>query len=342
MYSPQGDAVGAPPPAKRPSATAAAAAYLIAVAGLALISVLYGPITRAASALFPGLSAHGVELVAQLAYYLPFMLLPALLLARRGGAEDAARLTRPVGPVGMLGVAALALAGLLFVQYLSVLWTMLMEALNVPLLDMSPTLPDNVPDAMLMVIYYAALPGVCEEVFFRGAMLGAFERVGTRRAVALTAVLFTLIHGSIEGFPAQLLLGLMLGYLAYAFDSVYAPIVYHTVHNAAIVLINLYATGTETTAQEAELLAQGTFAYFGGWPGVMQLVLYTALLGWAMRGFLRVVQHSAHRRGVACVPPGGEKLGVGARVLLGLGVAALALVYIANALIARELAGGAA
>lgn len=55
-----------------------------------------------------------------------------------------------------------------------------MEALNVPLLNMSPALPDNVPDAMLMVIYYAALPGVCEEVFFRGAMLGAFERMGTR------------------------------------------------------------------------------------------------------------------------------------------------------------------
>lgn len=338
MYNAQGERERAPSPVQRPCATAAAAAYLLAAAGLILVGVFYAPLERGVRALFPGMGDHGVLLLTQAAYYLPFMLLPALLLARRG--PDAARLTGAPGLVGMLGVAALALCGLLLAQYVSVLWAMVLEALHVPVLESSIALPDNAADTMLMVIYYAALPGVCEELFFRGALLGAFERVGTRRAVALVAVLFTLLHGSIEGLPVQLFLGFMLGYLAYAFNSVYAPVVYHTVHNAAIVLINVYASGGGAAQEEQAQLAQSTFAYYGGWAGVVQLVVYAALLAWAMQGFLRVVGHGAQRRGAVCVPPRAQKLPAGAHALLAAGVVIMALVYFGNAIVAWQIAGG--
>ena len=51
--------------------------------------------------------------------------------------------------------------------------------------------------------------------------------------------------------PAELLTGLLLGYVAFAFDSVYAAITYHTVYNTALVLINVYAAAAPVTAEEA-------------------------------------------------------------------------------------------
>ena len=120
----------------------------------------------------------------------------------------------------------------------------------------------------------------------------------------MTAILFTLWHGSLAGVPAELLTGLLLGYVAFAFDSVYAAITYHTVYNTALVLVNVYAAAAPVTAEEEALLAASTFEAVGGWPGVLALAFYTALLIWAMRGFLRVAEHRRRMRGIRAVPAG--------------------------------------
>ena len=75
-------------------------------------------------------------------------------------------------------------------------------------------------------------------------------------------------------------------------------------YNAAIVLMNVYSAGAEVTAEEEALLAQGTFAYMGGWQGVFWMLFYVALLAWAMRGFLRVTEHSRRMHGIRAVPAG--------------------------------------
>ncbi len=205
--------------------------------------------------------------------------------------------------MSMLAVVGLALAGLLLVQYVSVLWLILLEALHIPYASSVIALPQNTQETMLMVLSIGVLPGVCEEMLYRGAMLGAFERLGTKKAIWMTAILFTLWHGSLAGMPAELLTGLLLGYVAFAFDSVYAAITYHTVYNTALVLINVYAAAAPVTAEEEALLATSTFEAAGGWPGVFSLVFYTALLIWAMRGFLRVAEHRRRMRGIRAYPP---------------------------------------
>ena len=138
----------------------------------------------------------------------------------------------------------------------------------------------------------------------------------------LTAVLFTLWHGSLAGVPAELLTGLLLGYVAFAFDSVYAAITYHTVlQRRASCSINVYAAGAEVTAEEEALLAQGTFAYMGGWQGVLwMLVLHGAARSGPMRGFLRVAEHSRRMHGIRAVPAGrGKAAGRGGAVHAGRG-----------------------
>lgn len=341
MYNgaPQGAPAPETPAVRRPSLAQGAALYLWAVASLIGFSFVSLDLGALLVRLFPGMDGQTLSLVASAIYYLPFVLLPAALVTRVSGSPEAARLGG-MRPLAMLGVVGLALAGLFLVQYISVLWLMLLEGLRIPYASSALALPETTRETMLMVLTIGVLPGVCEEFLFRGAMLGAFERLGTKRAIWLTAILFTLWHGSLAGMPAELFTGLMLGYVAFAFDSVYAAIAYHTVHNAALVLINVYAAGAEVSAAEEALLAQGTFAALGGWPGVLSLLFYVALLLWAMRGFLRVVEHSRRMRGVRAVAAGGEKLP--AKALLMLCAAALVMAGVYALDIVALLSGGAA
>lgn len=341
MYNgaPQGAPAPETPAVRRPSLKLGAGLYLWAAVSLIGFSLVAPALGTFLQGLFPGMDAQALSLMAMAVYYLPCVLLPAALATRASGSPEAARLGG-MRPLSMLGVAGLAVAGLFLVQYVGVLWMMLLEALRIPYASSEMALPDSAQGAMWMVLSVAVLPGVCEEFLFRGAMLGAFERLGTKKAIWLTAILFTLWHGSLAGAPAELITGLMLGYVAFAFDSVYAAIAYHTVHNAAIVLINLRAASVEVTAEEAALLAQGTFAYMGGWPGVFWLLFYVAVLAWAMRGFLRVIEHSRRMHGVRAVPPGGEKLPAAALCMLCVGALVMAGIYALD--IVALLAGGAA
>ena len=105
-------------------------------------------------------------------------------------------------------------------------------------------------------------------------------------------------------------------------------------------LVNVYAAAAPVTAEEEALLAASTFEAVGGWPGVLALAFYTALLIWAMRGFLRVTEHSRRMHGIRAVPPGGEKLRAGALCMLCVGALIMAGIYALD--IAALLAGGAA
>ena len=87
--------------------------------------------------LFPGMGQQALSLAATAIYYLPCVLLPACLTARYAGSPEAARLGG-MRPLSMLAVVGLALAGLLLVQYLSVLWLILLEALRIPYTSARP------------------------------------------------------------------------------------------------------------------------------------------------------------------------------------------------------------
>ena len=311
---------------RRPPLAMGAVLYLWAVVSLIAFSLFSPALGAFLQGLFPGMDAQALSLAAAAIYYLPFVLLPAALAVRRAGSAEAARLNG-MRPLAMLGMVGLALCGLLLAQYVTVLWMMLLEALHIPYASTGLDLPTTTQGATLMVLSVAVLPGVCEEFLFRGAMLGAFERLGTKKAIALTAVLFTLWHGSLSGMPAELLTGLLLGYVAFAFDSVYAAITYHTVYNTALVLINVYAAAAPVTAEEEALLATSTFEAAGGWPGVFALVFYTALLIWAMRGFLRVVEHRRRMRGIRALPAGKETLPGAAKLALAVAVLIMAAIY---------------
>jgi len=90
----------------------------------------------------------------------------------------------------------------------------------------------DLPELGLGVLAVVVLPGICEELFFRGFVLtGLCARHGPRTAVLGPALIFALAHFNPWQFPALFLFGAFLGLLVYWSHSIYPAILAHTVNN---------------------------------------------------------------------------------------------------------------
>ncbi|HPS38945.1 MAG TPA: ABC transporter permease subunit/CPBP intramembrane protease [Candidatus Cloacimonadota bacterium] len=77
----------------------------------------------------------------------------------------------------------------------------------------------------------ALLPGICEELLFRGFLIRFFEKYSLRWAVVISAILFAAFHLDPFRFVPVLLLGLLLGYLAVRSGSIYSSMFSHLINN---------------------------------------------------------------------------------------------------------------
>ena len=98
------------------------------------------------------------------------------------------------------------------------------------------------PDSALflpMLLQSALLAPICEELFFRGYLMGAFAKAGRGRAIAAAALLFAAAHGVDAAFLPRFLLGCLLGGMARRTGSILAPMLMHGCYNAAVLLLGL-------------------------------------------------------------------------------------------------------
>ena len=96
------------------------------------------------------------------------------------------------------------------------------------------------PDPALflpMLLQSALLAPICEELFFRGYLMGAFAKAGRGRAMAAAALLFAAAHGVDAAFLPRFLLGCLLGGMARRTGSILAPMLMHGCYNAAVLLL---------------------------------------------------------------------------------------------------------
>jgi len=215
----------------RPTLFAASGFVLLAAVGLWVSTLLELLLPNAGAALINAL------------YYLPFTVLPVgLYMLRRPGLGEGMRLNAPPPLLATLSAALLGLLSVYVASLISAAWAAGLDALGLRGLGGVPV-PGNEGELIASVLSLAAVPAVCEELLFRGFVLSAWESRGTRYAIGVTAVLFALLHGNLYGIPAYLLVGAVAGFLAFALDSVYAAMVYHTVYNTACLVIPYLAAG---------------------------------------------------------------------------------------------------
>lgn len=101
------------------------------------------------------------------------------------------------------------------------------------------------PDSALflpMLLQSALLAPICEELFFRGYLMGAFAKAGRGRAIAAAALLFAAAHGVDAAFLPRFLLGCLLGGMARRTGSILAPMLMHGCYNAAVLLLGFAGT----------------------------------------------------------------------------------------------------
>lgn len=298
----------------RPSIFAASGLILLAALGLWISELALG---------FLPVTEDNWAILENAAYYLPFMLLPAAVyLLRHRGMAEAVRLN-PLPFLPTLSVILLGLMSVYLAAALADVWALAMRALGVPLFGGVPV-ADSPRALALSVVTMAAVPAVCEELLFRGLALSAWESRGTWFAVGVTAALFALLHGNLYGLPAYLLVGAISGFVVFALDSLYAGIVYHTVYNAACLVIPYLAAGQAEAAGAAIT------------PGLLFSIVLQVLAVAAMAAMLLVsLRLRARNAGIEPIPRIRRPLSGRDRAML----AAAVLAMLASGVIAAVLAG---
>ena len=153
--------------------------------------------------------------------------------------------------------------------------------------EQMPELPNFVEEQLDMILrdrwgYFAIglLAPICEEIVFRGAVLRVLLRWTSRHwlAIAVSALLFALVHANPAQMPHAFLVGLLLGWLYYRTDSILPGIVIHWVNNsAAYVVYNLYPDPAikliDILGSQRQVVAAVIFSLFILLPALYQLHL---------------------------------------------------------------------
>lgn len=97
-------------------------------------------------------------------------------------------------------------------------------------------------DFILNLVMIALIPGIGEELFFRGGLQSALQKILKNHHITiwLTAALFSAFHFQFFGFLPRLLLGAGFGYLYFYSGSIWYAIIGHFLNNAYAVCIAYY------------------------------------------------------------------------------------------------------
>jgi membrane protease YdiL (CAAX protease family) len=89
-----------------------------------------------------------------------------------------------------------------------------------------------------VIVLICVMPGLFEELAFRGVIIEAFRPALSQREVILvSALMFMVLHVQVGMFPHTLLLGLVLGWMRFRSGSLLPGILLHFTHNLLSVLL---------------------------------------------------------------------------------------------------------
>ena len=98
-------------------------------------------------------------------------------------------------------------------------------------------MPRNGVEWVLAVLALVVIPALTEEAFFRGGLLTALcDSMGALPAGILTAVTFALMHGSLAGLPAHLVISALCTLAMLSRGRLRAPVIMHMCYNGAALL----------------------------------------------------------------------------------------------------------
>ena len=101
-------------------------------------------------------------------------------------------------------------------------------------------MPSGLKQYLIGFIVIALTPGICEETMFRGMIMSSYDRLGKRKAIVCSAILFGIFHFNLQNLLGPIYLGILFGVIAYKTNSLFPTIIGHTVNNTIALTIGYF------------------------------------------------------------------------------------------------------
>jgi len=102
--------------------------------------------------------------------------------------------------------------------------------------DIIELLKKNKVNNYLIILTICITPAIVEEISFRGLIQHWLSVViNSRKAIIVSAGMFSIMHFDILSFPYLFLLGCLLGWIKKRTNSLYPPIILHFFHNYTVI-----------------------------------------------------------------------------------------------------------
>ncbi|MCQ2564675.1 MAG: CPBP family intramembrane metalloprotease [Clostridia bacterium] len=83
----------------------------------------------------------------------------------------------------------------------------------------------------LALVSLVVLPAVAEEIFMRGVVFKGLKPHGKAFSILISAVMFTILHGSLDQLIYPLIMGILFGTIMYYEDNITYTILVHVINN---------------------------------------------------------------------------------------------------------------
>lgn len=144
-----------------------------------------------------------------------------------------------------------------------------------------PVLPMGETPLLVNILVIGGSAGICEEVMFRGVIQRSLERFGAFLSILVGGFLFGLFHMDFQKLIGTFLLGMLIGFIVYRTNSLFAGMFAHFTNNSLAVLISSLAGNmkgaSEITANEGYL-----DNYFGMLENMPPVQLTGVIIVWIM------------------------------------------------------------
>lgn len=129
----------------------------------------------------------------------------------------------------------------------------------------------------LGLLIYALLPAIAEEIAFRGVIQRSLlSKYSGFTAIFFSTLMFVLLHGSLQQTVYQLIVGIMLGYMACVGGSILYSIILHFLNNALVLVFGCFDI--------VGYLAKGNTIYYNIFSMIFPVCIF--LLGVVLVGIL--------------------------------------------------------
>lgn len=139
-----------------------------------------------------------------------------------------------------IGLVLLGLGMMTAANFVGSYISMFFEMFDVSSLSMEIEQDGSASAMWLNVLVIGVLPGLLEELLFRGVILQGLRPAGDMQALLCSSLMFGLMHGTMSQIPFAFVLGLVFGYITLKTGNILWTMGLHAFNNGAAVLMEYW------------------------------------------------------------------------------------------------------